>query len=154
MKRAIAIISAVMLLMSAAACSKSTETKSESEETSASEEAASYTDPTAAFSDSTLVENSDSTNIYYLKSDGTYQESYKGNLLSGTWEVQESESFTALMLTMDGTTSTYQYMVDTDESGNVTGISQYEGRSFTITEHSIPETITATPYSEAETEAE
>lgn len=151
MKKLLAILSAALIILSASACSKNTTPAAETTASETETTIVLYSENKKAFSGATLVNTSDDTNIYYLLENGTYKESYAGNILSGTWEIEDDR----LVLTMDTgnkkNLTKYYYEIEKNDDGNITGISQYEGRSFTIKEYSIPDKIEATPTKAAET---
>ncbi len=136
MKKIIALVSAFALVISLASCGKVS--TAEPDSTVTQSETAAYTDPNEAFSNATLINNADETNIYYLYADGTYKEVYKGSNLEGKWKVENSDR---LVITMNGMDASYYYSILQDANGSVTGITQMEGRSFTIVRHSVPDNI-------------
>ncbi len=77
----------------------------------------------------TLVEVSDDTNVYKF-TDGEYYEQYKGSEFKGTYKVESGR----LYLSPNGAKYNYVYAIEFDEAGNVTGITQTEGRSFKLPE--------------------
>lgn len=127
MKRIIAVLLTLILILSVSACSSGS-ISNEDEGTAQSSENKSGTtdDPTAALSGNTMKNKDDETNVYLFYADGTYKETYKGSDLEGTWEVLEDER---VCLTYNESTK-YYYNIDRDENNNVTGLSQYEGRTF------------------------
>ncbi len=138
MKKVFVLLSVFIIVLSFASCGKVS--TAEKDSTVTRSETVAYTDPNEAFSNATLVNNADETNIYYLYADGTYKENYKGNTLEGKWKVENSER---LVITMDGMDTSYYYSILQDVNGSVTGITQMEGRSFTIVRHSVPENVNA-----------
>lgn len=148
MKKVLAFLFAVLILVSFASCGKVTAGKKGEDDTEIAE-TNHYVDPQAAFSDATLVNKADETNIYYLYADGRYKEIYKGSLLEGKWVVENGDR---LVITMDGMETSYYYSMLQDADGNVTGITQMEGRSFDIVRHSVPDNVTAPLNAENPTE--
>ncbi len=136
MKKIIVLLSVFVMAFLLVSCGKVSTTGNESTVTQS--ETVAYTDPNEAFSNATLVNNADETNIYYLYADGTYKEIYKGNTLEGKWKVENSDR---VVITMDGMDTSYYYSILQDANGSITGITQMEGRSFTIVRHSVPENI-------------
>lgn len=121
MKKIISLIITAVLLMSFASCSLLKEV----------DVAVDPTDAKQVLPGKSMAEVSDSTNTYKFNADGTYEEMYKGGLLTGTWEATDK----TVTLTFSGSENVkYVFDIDRDADGNVTGISQYAGRQFTFTD--------------------
>ena len=82
-----------------------------------------------SLSGTVFEEESDPTNTYFF-GDGTYSETYKGNSLNGSFEINEETD--TLTLTPEGASYNYVYSIVRDENGGIIRLTQYEGRNFTI----------------------
>ncbi len=74
-----------------------------------------------------LVEESDSTNTYAF-AEGVYTEVYKGSTTKGEYQLRGEK----LYLTPYNQNYSYAYDVEYDEEGNVTRLTQVEGRNFSV----------------------
>ncbi|MBR6939967.1 MAG: hypothetical protein IKH65_04100 [Clostridia bacterium] len=123
MKKIIALLMIFILAFSFAACSAGKNNGADKNEP----ETVLSSDAKVALAGRKMVEKSDSTNTYEFRDDGTYTEMYKGGELRGTWEATE----TNVTLTLSEAAK-YVFVIDRDENGNVSGISQPGGRAFTF----------------------
>ena len=130
MKKVISILLLISIVFAFGACSKvkTDESASESESSSATYTPVnSYED---AFSGTTLVETDETNTITFDSKEDRFTEVYKGNTLEGTWKYDEQTD--TMVLTYEGADYSYYFQVTRDDSDNITGFGQYEGRTFTI----------------------
>lgn len=81
----------------------------------------------SSFSGKTLVNVSDSDNIYVFGSEGTITEKYKNTEYTGTWTLIAE---TVMILQFGNDDYYYTYDIEMDTDGNVIALSQRGGRTF------------------------
>lgn len=81
-----------------------------------------------AFSGKTLVNSKDAENQYVFGDDGTtVYENYKGTEYAGVWTLITE---TVMVVTFGNDDYSYTFDIDSDEDGNILGLSQMGGREF------------------------
>ncbi len=81
----------------------------------------------SSFSGKTLVNVSDSDNLYIFGSEGILTEKYKNTEYTGTWTLVAE---TVMILQFGNDDFYYTFDIDMDADGNVIALSQRDGRTF------------------------